>query len=681
MDDAAAAMRAALPRTWYPFFARFPRPTPVQIVAWQPLLAGRDCLVGAPTATGKTEAVVAPLVERHIPPGVNRRGPVILIVSPTRALVNDLLRRLREPLTGLNLRVDRRTGDHAVLQRENPPHVLVTTPESLDSLLVRHTGFLARVRAVVLDELHILDGSARGDQLSILLARLRALVRRRVGDLQAVAASATLHAPEEVAGRYLRDPVVLSIEGRREIEVDERSAAHPAELLATLGEVWGSPGARKILVFVGRRADVEELTHRARRDDRLGRRVYAHHGSLSRAERERVERRFLADPSAICFATMTLELGIDIGDVDLVALASPPASVAGFLQRIGRGNRRTGRVQVLAGCADEGDRVRFRHLETLARRGDLCAEPYLLRPSVLVQQTGSLLLQSPSGWLTPAVLRTRLPAHLHKIFSEQRLRELFRNLVDSDWLAAGRGGHCHPGPQLHRAFERLTLHANLAAPGGDALEVVDEHTGQSLGIVAKHEESDTIAIAGRTRQVLRQHENRVYVRDDREEHGPTPFSPRGRQLVTREMARSLAQYLDLRVDRLPRLPVPEGAAVLHFQGSLAGELLGATLQRLHGWPVLRGAAYAIIVEEMPADGPVPVITAEDLRTAAGRIGAKLARLTGAGPYHRYLPQSWRTRFLDELAPYETIALAWSRTCSASPKPEQAQTLRALARVR
>ena len=180
-------------------------------------------MVCSPTASGKTEAVVAPLVERHLPPGTDGL-PRLLLVSPTRALVNDLLRRLEPPLARLGLAVHRRTGDHATLDRRHPPQVLITTPESLDSLLVRHTAFLAEVRAVVLDELQILDGSPRGDQLRLLLGRLRTLVGERGAALQAAASSATIHDPRGLAERYVEraDTIVVREEiGTRSGIVDK----------------------------------------------------------------------------------------------------------------------------------------------------------------------------------------------------------------------------------------------------------------------------------------------------------------------------------------------------------------------------------------------------------------------------------------------------------------------------
>ena len=247
-------MRRALDRTWYPFFARFPQPTEVQLEAWGPLLAGHDCLVTAATATGKTEAVVAPLLERHLPLLSSRR-PGLLLVCPTRALVNDLFRRLERPLARLGLRLHRRTGDHPTLPRRGA-QVLVTTPESLDSLIVRHTRFLGAVRAALLDELHILDAGTRGDQLAMLMARLRSLRR---GRLQCAVTSATIHDPDGIAGRYLRSARQVRVDRPPRLDTRWEHCPRRDDLLALLRSIWGggAGGARKVLVFVDRRADVE----------------------------------------------------------------------------------------------------------------------------------------------------------------------------------------------------------------------------------------------------------------------------------------------------------------------------------------------------------------------------------------------------------------------------------------
>ncbi len=678
----AAAMRRALVHTWYPFFARFPGPLPVQLAAWQPLLNGQDCVICSPTASGKTEAVVAPLVERHLAPSM-RGLPRLLVVSPTRALVNDLLRRLREPFTRLDLSVQRRTGDHAHLDRQ-PPQALITTPESLDSLLVRHVSLLREVRAVMLDELHILDNSPRGDQLRLLLARLRALLAQRRRRLQCVASSATIHDPQGLAGRYLEQAELVVVPGSREMQCQLVPCSGPAALLQVLDTVWGSGNkrSRKILVFLPSRADVEHLADLAHQHARLRQRTFAHHGSLSRAERERVEQRFADDPSAICFATMTLELGIDIGDVDLVVLVGPPSSVASLLQRLGRGNRRTDRSQLLACFQNAGERTRFDHLLELASRGDLCPEPYHFRPSVLVQQAGSLLLQSRSRWLSSEVLEHRLPPALQAEYPRYHLDELLKELCHHHWLAPGRMGRHTAGEQLLEAYDRGEMHGNLQAEIA-TVEVIEESTGRTLGRVRRQTEArPSLAIGGRSRQVLRQQNDQVWVAEAPAGSGAAAFQPRGRQTISAELARSLATHLGLVPEQLPLVELPDGLAVLHFQGSLAGELLARYLKKQHRWKVSRGAALALVLESMPPTDRPPAVSAEGLALELTAIGTRLARLSQAGPYYRYLPPSWQSRYLGQLVSCEGIAADWSRSQFCSPNdPEQHQVLTALATVR
>ena len=177
--DRLLALKARLPRTWTPFFARHGNLTPVQQQAIPSILDGKNTLVMAATATGKTEAVIAPLLERYclgpirqpkrtLPPSRLR----ILYICPTRALVRDLYERLRVPFAALELSLVMKSGDTGPVSTKRPPTVLITTPESTDSLLTRAPRLLTQLEAVVLDEIHLFDGGPRGDHLRCLLRRI-----------------------------------------------------------------------------------------------------------------------------------------------------------------------------------------------------------------------------------------------------------------------------------------------------------------------------------------------------------------------------------------------------------------------------------------------------------------------------------------------------------------------------
>ena len=194
MTDLAArlALKERLPRTWPAFFERHGNFTAIQLATIPPLLEGHNVIVCAPTASGKTEAAMAPLVELHCRhaasgrcwtgaqprPSSARRahdstGLSILYLTPTRALVNDLSARLAHPLQLLRLSIGMRTRDLSTFDPAHPPNVLLTTPESADSLLAGHARIFANLRAIVLDELHLLDRTPRGDQVRVILSRLR----------------------------------------------------------------------------------------------------------------------------------------------------------------------------------------------------------------------------------------------------------------------------------------------------------------------------------------------------------------------------------------------------------------------------------------------------------------------------------------------------------------------------
>ncbi len=359
------ALRASLPRTWPVFFARHGQFTAVQERAIPPILAGRDTLVAAPTATGKTEAVVAPLLERHILAAAGRRrGLAILYICPTRALVRDLNERLAPALAALGVALAMKTGDTPPVSTRRPPAVLITTPESLDALLTRAPRLLAPLRAIVLDEIHLLDHTVRGDQLRCLLARIEHIrAYRRPGTaaapnadpLQRVALSATVGDPAGVAARYLREAAIVQAAGGREIVASQRSMADLADLAAALT----ARASLKTLVFCNTRHEVEQVATYLRHNLAYDAPVFAHYSNLDPAVRQAVEADFAAATVAVCVASSTLELGIDIGSIDDIVLLGPPHSLASFLQRAGRGGRRANATRVLCLARTAGEALRF----------------------------------------------------------------------------------------------------------------------------------------------------------------------------------------------------------------------------------------------------------------------------------------------------------------------------------
>ena len=418
------------------FFGQFATLREVQRRAIPPIHAGGNVLVTSATASGKTEAVIAPLVARTRDMASKGHARIrMLLIAPTRALVNDLAARLEVPLSRLGLTCGRQTSDHRDKNRQ--PFVLITTPESFDSMLVRDARkangavvdhLLAGVLAVFVDEAHLFDGSARGDQLCWLLARLRRLKRMNVDQLpdessrlQVCAASATVSDPDGLAGRMLgSNAIALRVAGTREIdvflssdwipldsvenvvslrgrlelapsrEIAECAAARLRQAMAPADEV-----VRKALVFVPSRRLCDILSTHL--DGALSRhrdiRVLAHHGSLARRVREEAEQAFAAGRDAVLVATTTLEVGVDIGDVDLVVLVGAPPGTRSLLQRVGRSGRRIGRTRVLALARTLVEQAAMASMLLSARDGNLEPQGYARRWSVLVQQAASFVAQ------------------------------------------------------------------------------------------------------------------------------------------------------------------------------------------------------------------------------------------------------------------------------------------------
>src|SRR6266545_7170230 len=309
---ARLALKDRLPRTWPAFFERHGDFTAAQLAAIPALLDGHDVIVCAPTASGKTEAALAPLVERHCPPARPAAGPRILYLTPTRALAGDLLGRIEHPLQSLGISTGVRTHDASSFRPARPADVLITAPESLDSLLAGHAQLFAGLRAIVIDELHLFDGTPRGDQLRALLSRIRRIraYARDRGDTpgaatQVAALSATLAEPAAVTERYVPGARLVQIPGGRAIEAAQIALAEGAGALLGYLATFRARGWRKALAFCNSRAEVEAYAAATRTRSPFGGAVFAHYSNIAPRRRHEIERQFAEAEAAICFASST----------------------------------------------------------------------------------------------------------------------------------------------------------------------------------------------------------------------------------------------------------------------------------------------------------------------------------------------------------------------------------------
>jgi ATP-dependent Lhr-like helicase len=352
--------------TW--FARRFPEgPTDPQARGWPLIASGADTLIAAPTGSGKTLAgflvAIDSLYRTHEAGHAVADSTRVVYVSPLKALAVDIAENLERPLAEIAavavelghqpppIRVAVRTGDTTSSQRDvmvrRPPSFVVTTPESLYLLVTSGRGreALRTVKTVIVDEIHAVARDKRGSHLALTLERLEALCDCRP---VRVGLSATQR-PIETVGRLLVGdrplPAVADIGHQRDLDVTlelpegELEAVASAEQLAdVLDRISGLVGRhRTTLVFVNTRRLAERLAHQL--GERLGDEVVAaHHGSLSKERRQRVETRLRAGDLKALVATASLELGIDIGPVELVCQIGSPRSIATFLQRVGRSN-------------------------------------------------------------------------------------------------------------------------------------------------------------------------------------------------------------------------------------------------------------------------------------------------------------------------------------------------------
>ena len=513
-------------------------PTPAQREAIPKVLEGRHVLLIAPTGYGKTEAALFPIFSKMVEGGGS--GLRCLYITPLRSLNRDLLKRLESLAAELGFSIAVRHSDTPERERRiiasRPPDVLITTPESLQILLLnkRLRPALREVRYVVVDEVHELVNSKRGIQLAVGLERLVELA----GEFQRVGLSATVGSPRLVA-EYLgggRPVEVVDVSGEKKYEVDvvlptpseedyldaERLDATP-EAVARIKKVaeYIKSARGRVLVFTNTRDGAEFLASRLKS---LGVDVEVHHSSLAREHRVAVEEKFKKGELKAVVATSSLELGIDIGEVELVVQYGSPRQVSKLVQRVGRSGHRLGLVsRGIVVAADVEDLVESEEIVERALRGELEGEVEYHESAldVLLHQVVGIALEARIDgreigfeYLMGVLKR----AHPYRNLTEGDLR-LVLDFAERHGLL--RGLRPRKG-SVKYYFENVST-----IPDEKSYKAVDETTGRTVGeldreFVYSIEPGTKIVLSGRVWVFAKKEGDAVYLYPDYDVAGALP---------------------------------------------------------------------------------------------------------------------------------------------------------------
>ena len=547
------------------FHKHFTTPTEAQAGAWPAIQAGRNVLVAAPTGSGKTLAAFLAAIDSLVRRGVEAPLPdetLVVYVSPLKALSNDIQKNLSLPLAGIReelkaldlpdveIRTLVRTGDTPQAERagmrKRPPHIVVTTPESLYVLLGSESGrkMLATTRTVIVDEIHALAGNKRGSHLALSLERLAALTAlppARIG------LSATQKPIEEIA-RFLvgerkdkrNDCVIVDAGHIRARDLAIEVPSSPLEAVMS-NEVWQQVyrrladlalAHRTTLIFVNTRRMAERAARHL--SELLGsEHVTAHHGSMAKELRLKAEQRLKRGELKVLVATASLELGIDIGDVELVCQLGSPRSIATFLQRAGRASHQVGGVpkaRIFPQSRDE--LVECAALLDAVRRGEL--DRLIIPPKPLDVLSQQIVAEvAAQEWKEDALFELVRRAYPYATLTRDEFLAVVRTLAEGFSTRRGhRAAYVHRdavnGVLRGRRGARLTaLTSGGAIPDNADYEVVLEPAGQIVGTVNEDFAVESLAgdifqLGNSSYRILRIEAGRVRVDDA---HGQPPTIP------------------------------------------------------------------------------------------------------------------------------------------------------------
>ena len=568
------------PATTAWFGRSFPAPTGAQAEAWPAIRAGRHTLIAAPTGSGKTlaafMAAIDDLVKEGLAKGLEAQCQV-LYISPLKALSNDVQKNLQAPLEGIRnelfamglpdveIRAWVRTGDTPQAERDRmrrePPHIVVTTPESLYILLTSDSGrkLLSTVRTVIVDEIHALAGNKRGAHLALSLERLAALTPKppvRIG------LSATQKPIEEVAHFLTGAGEECTVIDTGHVRERRLHLEMPRSPLASVmaNEVWTevydrlaelTATHRTTLIFTNNRRQAERVARHLA--ERIGEEhVTSHHGSLARAHRLDAEQRLKKGELKALVATASLELGIDIGDVDLVCQLGSPRSISVFLQRVGRSGHAVGALpEGRLFPLSRDDLVDCTALLDAVRRGELDTLRVLDAPlDVLAQQiVGEVACREWDEGALHAQFKRAWP---YRGLTDKDYGDLMQMLADGYSTRRGRRG-----AYLHRDRVNGKLRGRrgsklIAVTNGGAIpdlfdyDVILSPSGLRIGTLNEDFSFESIPgdifqLGNTSYRILKVEQGRMFVEDAKGQPPNIPFWVGEAPARTFEMSRAVSR--------------------------------------------------------------------------------------------------------------------------------------------
>ena len=553
------------------FAQTFPAPTEPQLQAWPEIKQHRHTLIAAPTGSGKTLAAFLSAIDDLVRLGVEGKlddTTHVIYVSPLKALSNDVQRNLQTPLEGIqkelqamglpevNIRTLVRTGDTPASERtamtKRPPHIVVTTPESLYILLTSDGGrrMLETARTLIVDEIHAVVSDKRGSHLALSIERLEQLVKFRNSNFEIrnpplvrIGLSATQRPIEEVA-RFLvgetAECAIIDSGHARKLDVGIELTDSPLQAVMS-GEVWEEVYDRlaqlirqhhTTLVFVNTRRLAERVSRHL--GERLGdENIAAHHGSLAREQRLSAEQRLKAGELSALVATASLELGIDIGDVNLVCQLGSTRSIASFLQRVGRSNHTVegfpkGRIFPLS----RDELVECAAIVDSVRRGELDRLEIPERPlDILAQQIVAAV--AAEEWTEDDLFAMIRRAYPYRNLERERFDSIVRMLAEGFSTKRGRRStYLHHDAVNQRLRGRRGARLAAITSGGAIPDTADyavvlEPSGLVIGSVnedfaIESLQGDIFQLGNTSWRVLRVEQGKVRVEDA---HGQPPSIP------------------------------------------------------------------------------------------------------------------------------------------------------------